>query len=125
MFGINLGHLNLFVAWVLLAWLQAVPELGITGSGVKFWAVQFADDCVVLLPTYDKANPHALLSAMNSLVDTTGQHLNTAKRRLVPLGALPPNPPLPSAIYTIPVSTTAATLGMIFQQHPPTQQKQK
>ena len=114
----------LFVAWALSSWLKSVPEIGITLSRARLWAVQYADDCVVLLPAHDERHLSALISAMDTFAAATGQQLNLSKCKVLPLGAIQEGEALPTHVCGIPISPTAATLGIVFDNntaspHPP------
>ena len=116
----------LFVAWALLCWLQTIPQVGLSISGRRVCASQYADDCVTLLGSCTEEAVQVLRDAMATFSCATGQHLNFSKSSLLPLGK-PPHP-LPSSLCGVPVRSHARTLGLTFinpQAHQAQQQQQQ
>ncbi len=82
--------LYLFVGQALLQLLRA-RGIGIDAAGCRLTALQYADDAQPLLDT--TAQVPALLAAMATFGDASGQRLNPAKTKLMPLGVVPADPP--------------------------------
>ena len=101
--------LYLFVAQALLRLLTA-RGVGIDVAGRRLMALQYADDTVPLLPDLGALPP--FLDAMATFHRATGQRLNPAKTKVLPLGAVPAG--LPDAAHGLAVTATATTLGVVF-----------
>ena len=114
----------LFVAWTLTTWIHASPSAGVLIAGARLVSAQFADDCTALLKVCNEGKVLALLAAMEIFAKATGQRLNLKKCRILPLGVQPaPSPSAPTTLGSIPVCTTATTLGITFSNDPGEEQQ--
>jgi len=95
--------------------IYALPSAGVLIAGARLVAAQYADDCIALLRSCDEGHVHALLSATEAFALATGQRLNLKKCQILPLGSQPSQlQSLPSTPGSIPVCTSANTLGTTF-----------
>jgi len=107
------------VAWALTTWLYALPSAGVLVAGARLVSAQLANDCLALLRACNEGNVQALFAAMEIFAMATGQQLNLKKCRILPLGVQPaPSPSAPTTLASIPVCTTATTLGISFSNDP-------
>ena len=72
-------------------------------------AFQFADDAQAILRSLDEAAVRAVLEHLETFGAASGQHINSSKSTLLPIGSR--LPALPPSIAGIPVATTALVLG--------------
>jgi hypothetical protein len=102
--------LYLFVAWALTCWLRTCPSVGVPldDSGTVARALQYADDAEALLRSLDEAAVRAVLQHLETFGAASGQRVNPAKSKLLPIG---PATALPTSIAGIPVVTSASILG--------------
>ncbi len=121
--------LYLFVAQALLCWLKhhrvGVHLLPTDPSPCT--AVQFADDTEV--PLNGPEELPAFLGYMRTFAQASGQRLNLDKTELLPIGANPPNAPLPQLdaggqaaqpTLSAPPPSAASAANTIILPHPPT-----
>lgn len=103
--------LYLFVAWALTCWLRTCPFVGVPvdESGTIAYAFQFADDAQALLRSLDEAAVRAVLEHLDTFGAASGQRVNPAKSKLLPIAPRPPA--LPPFIADIPVVAAATVLG--------------
>jgi hypothetical protein len=103
--------LYLFVAWALTCWLRTCPFVGvpIDEAGTTAYAFQFADDAQALLRSLDEAAVRAVLQHLDTFGAASGQRVNPAKSKLLPI--CPASAALPPSIAGIPVVRTTSVLG--------------
>jgi hypothetical protein len=115
--------LYLFIALALSAWLRAQPadtvgvDLG-PAAGGRLCGTQFADDANILLPGLGAAGVQRFLGAMAVFARASGQALNAAKSKLLPVGDWPAGEAFPAAVCGLPVVAQAEALGMQFSNQP-------
>jgi hypothetical protein len=103
--------LYLFVAWALTCWLRTCPHVGVplAEAGTTAHAFQYADDAQALLRSCDEATVQAVLAHLDTFGAASGQRVNPAKSKLLPLSR-PPGP-LPTSVAGVPVASSATILG--------------
>jgi hypothetical protein len=94
----------------LLCWLRD-QGLGVTVAGTLYTAGQFADDLEQLLG--GAAQAAAFLAAMEVFAAASGQELQPAKTKVLPIGAPVDN--LPTHLAGMPMVSRAKALGLVFQ----------
>ena len=105
--------LYLFVAWALVCWLKDCPSLGVqVAPDLCLTVIQYADDTVPFLRSLEEAVVANFVDHMAVFGRASGQLLNTAKCKLLPLGL---NPGQPHGVVSgIPVVSEADALGATF-----------
>lgn len=101
--------LYLCIAQALLRLLKS-RGIGIDAAGLRLAALQYADDTKPFLPSL--AQLPALLDALATFGDASGQRLNVTKTRALPIGAAPPG--LPASAHGLQVVSAAKALGVTF-----------
>ena len=105
----------LFVAWALSCWLRTVPEVGVWMGAARVCAPQYADDTTPLLRACTAQGVEALLAALHTFAQASGQRLNTAKSKVLPVGPHPLEAAaIPSQLGGVEVAHAAKTLGILF-----------
>ena len=116
--------LYLFIAQALQSWLQyrgiginiaadGEPHQDIAAPH-RITAPQFADDTEVLLPSIQQCVVHDFLDAMGSFARASGQHLNTNKTVVMPIGQHVAGAVLPVEVEGLTIVTHADALGITF-----------
>jgi hypothetical protein len=100
------------MAQALASFLRAQPLLGVDVASRRCVCVQYADDTRVFLGDYTPAAVDALLTALRTFAQATGQAVNVAKSAVVFVGALPEH--LPSQLGGMPVRASAVHLGIPY-----------
>ena len=106
----------LFVAWALSIWLQTRPQtdkLGLMLAGRRIACVQYADDTAPLLSGWSTSHVQALLDAMDTFGNASGQRLNLGKCALLLLGRHNFEP-LPTHVCGMAVVEETQSLGIIY-----------
>ena len=107
----------LFVAWALACWLRDQPDthIGVQLCGERVTCTQYADDTTPLLNGWSEAHVQALLQAMTTFAEASGQRLNLDKCKLLIYGWDRLQEP-PADICGMKVVTSAETLGVHFSE---------
>ena len=107
--------LFLFAAQALWCWLKACPVVGVgVVPGQWAHAMQFADDTAVVLKDPSPSTVHQFLEHMRIYRGASGQALNAAKSRLLPIGEVRAFGQVPSVVGGIPVESETGALGVAF-----------
>jgi hypothetical protein len=80
----------------------------------RLTAVQYADDCKALRPSFDEVPP--FLDAMRTFGDASGQRLSMRKTRLLEVGAVGPLAAAPTLVHGLKVVDKVTALGVEFRR---------
>ena len=92
-------------------WLRTCPHVGVplVEAGTTAHSFQFADDAQALLRSLDEATVQAVLAHLETFGAASGQRVNPAKSKLLPLSV--PADCLPPSVAGVPVVSSATILG--------------
>lgn len=111
--------LYLIVGQALASWLRAQPQLGVMAGGERFVSSHLADDSTVFTGLSPEAQA-ALLSALATFAEASGQRINVDKSKALLIGApLPPEQAPIASLAGVPVVDSLTSLGIPLAQQPP------